>query len=306
MSPKSWKDHLLSSGLPLEQSVIQTLRELGIRWPREYKYERLNENGIPTVFSVDIHAQVMEATWLEFFIECKYRHDGTRWVFIPAEYESLLDEGFHETFIILDQLDEDTYFDSWCIHKKCSGQYDLCAKGVELLSNDANPKSIEQSIQQLRYALVEESVTCLRSQIVEWGVPTPIFVLIPIVVTTAELWRIRPEITIEAIRQAEELIEIAERRDAIVVKQPPDNQLTRHTKTSFEEHMSAEERALLDDALKKRGSSGGYSYFVSAFSNNRPSLFLVINYLHFANKMRDLLSLFSDSEIRKKKLQTIS
>ena len=57
---KEWKDYLLSSGLPLEQSVIQILRKMGIEWIREYKYERLNENGLPTIFSVDIHAQVIE------------------------------------------------------------------------------------------------------------------------------------------------------------------------------------------------------------------------------------------------------
>ena len=58
---KEWKDYLLSSGLPLEQSVIQALRALGIEWIKEYTYERFNEKGIPTIFLVDIHAQVIES-----------------------------------------------------------------------------------------------------------------------------------------------------------------------------------------------------------------------------------------------------
>ena len=63
--------------MPLEYSVIQTLEKLGIRVPREYKYERINETGVPTLFSIDVHATEIDALrnlWLELFIECKYRH----------------------------------------------------------------------------------------------------------------------------------------------------------------------------------------------------------------------------------------
>src|SRR5437879_2998035 len=77
MSQKTWKDHLLSSGLPLEQSVIGVLQTLGVNRPREYRYERLNEQGILTEFSIDVFASRMyeHALVLELLIECKYRHD---------------------------------------------------------------------------------------------------------------------------------------------------------------------------------------------------------------------------------------
>src|SRR3990172_413536 len=147
MTKRTWKDHLLSSGLPLEQSVIQSLRKLDILDPREYKYERINEAGIPTLFSVDIHATRMGPVWLELFIECKYRHDGTRWVFTPDEFNFGRDEAFQDMFILLDTFAGGYSVDRNLINRQFKKD-DLCRKGIEILRDDANPKSIEQSIQQ--------------------------------------------------------------------------------------------------------------------------------------------------------------
>jgi len=107
MSKKSWKDHLLSSGLPLEHSVIRELKQHGFLSPREFQYERKNEHGVPTLFSVDVEATNILAErkiWLDLLIECKYRHDSTQWVFNPDEYDWRLGIEFYESFIALDAL----------------------------------------------------------------------------------------------------------------------------------------------------------------------------------------------------------
>ena len=91
MSKKTCEDHLLSSGVPLEYSVISIFEELGIRDPGEYRYERKTESGLPQVFSVDVHAVKVDPRrdlHIECLVECKYRHDGTNWVFMPMEYAS--------------------------------------------------------------------------------------------------------------------------------------------------------------------------------------------------------------------------
>jgi hypothetical protein len=294
MSNKDWKDHLLSSGLPLEYSVVQCLRQLGVERPKEYRYERTNEYGIPTIFSVDVHATVIGRVWLEFFIECKYRHDATRWIFTPDEYGNWLDEGFHDAFIALDQLTEE-YIDSRHIDGYAA-KYGLCGKGIELLANDKNPKSIEQCVQQLRFALVEQAVEGLIHQVQELlGKPNPIFVLIPIIVTTAELWRLRPGVTIEDVRGAKDLPEVADVHDCLVLKQPPDNQLSRHTMLRFKHRLSDTDKCEFEK--RNRGSPVGYTNFVSGFSTHYPSLFFVVHYGYLKSALQDLLSIFKNPSL---------
>ena len=53
---KKWKDHFLSSGIPLEHSVSEVLKSRDFFAPREYVYERPNEVGLRTQFSVDVYA----------------------------------------------------------------------------------------------------------------------------------------------------------------------------------------------------------------------------------------------------------
>ena len=70
-------------------------------------------------------------------------------------------------------------------------QYPLCRKGIELLPRDANPKTIEQAVEQLRHAVVAKALDSLVHQVDDLlGAPTPLFVIVPIIVTTAELWRL--------------------------------------------------------------------------------------------------------------------
>lgn len=91
MSERIWKDHLLSSGTPLEYSVLRALADLGVIDPTEHRYQRVNEHGITTEFSIDVLDRDIDTVrnlWLEMFIECKYRHDSTRWVFTPVDYSN--------------------------------------------------------------------------------------------------------------------------------------------------------------------------------------------------------------------------
>lgn len=59
-SNKSWKDHLLSSGVPLEYSVRRIFEELGIHNPSEYRYVRKTAEGVSQIFSVDVHSKKID------------------------------------------------------------------------------------------------------------------------------------------------------------------------------------------------------------------------------------------------------
>jgi hypothetical protein len=303
MNKKTWKHHLLSSGLPLEQSVIQVLSEIArtddrssrYTWRSDYTYPRENEYGVLVDFSVDIQFTRMGNPWLEFLIECKYRYDGHRWVFTPEEYHLWRDETFSDTFVILEDLaDNSVDFDRLSQYKD---RYPLCGKGIELQpeSEGSNPKSINQSIQQLKFALVEQSVECLMEQIDRsLGDHNSVFILVPIVVTTADLWRFRSDVTLEDVRQADKLDDIADQLNAIIVRQLPDSQLTRHTSARFENRLSAAQKAKYTSDQYR-----SYRFFLQVFSRNYPRCFLVVQYKHFDSTLRDLLSIFDAPDLLK-------
>ena len=53
---KSWKESLISSGLPLEFELVKRLEAKGCLADFEYSYFRLNETNIERQFSYDVDA----------------------------------------------------------------------------------------------------------------------------------------------------------------------------------------------------------------------------------------------------------
>jgi hypothetical protein len=303
MSKKVWKDHFLSSGVPLEYSVAQIFEELGSWRAEEFSYERKNEEGIPQIFSVDIRSTRIERNsdiWLENLVECKYRHDDTKWLFTPSsslDYEARWGTDLSALFVTLDQCCADREIDRDSLGK--FGQsYPMCEKGIELLRDDANPKSIEQALRQLRYAVTAKALDAIRHQLIMSktdGAATHIFVIVPIIVTTAELWRLRPGTTVESIRYASEIVEVAEPHDALVLRKKPDNLDIKHAETVFSSTFTETEQKKLH-ALADVSGRDGLARLVS-YIMNKPSLFLVIRYDGFRPALANLYKFFAQAEL---------
>lgn len=299
MGEKQWKDYLLSSGTPLEYSVLRALADLGIIDPTEYRYERVNEHGVPMEFSIDVWAQEVDTErnlWLEIFIECKYRHDSTRWVFTPVDYSVFEQPSLRDAFITIDELDPTRRFNSAAINRY-SQNYPMCGKGVELLKSDANPKSIREAICQLQFGLVDQVVDAIVHQADRLlGTPTPVFLLVPIVVTTAELWRLRSGTTIESIRESSSLEDVAERHDIVLVHDRPNNQLRRHSEHRLDTALKERHKQALERALQSR-REGTAAHYVQRFAAAHPSVFVVIHYSRFRAAIERLLSFVKQSSI---------
>jgi hypothetical protein len=295
---KKWKDHFLSSGVPLEYSVIGMLNRLEYLAPREFKYERLSEAGLPTQFSIDIYSSYIITElnlWLEVFIECKYRHEGTRWVFSPVEGD-IWSPRHEDTLLVLDQYDSRRKIDQNKIISHWNG-IPFCGKGIELLPSDHNSKSIEQAVQQLRYSLVGKAVYAINHQIDEsLGSPTPLFLIAPIIVTTAELWRLKPNTTIEDIRNSDELEEVAQNQDVVLLHQDPDNFLIAHTRDYFKKYLGEWKRIKFDRALRTN-TGNSYDNFIEMFSKRYPSIFIVVNYSYCERLMASLVKFIKDKLI---------
>lgn len=298
---KSWKEHLLSSGVPLEHSVAETVQSLGLSGPTEFKYERPNELGIPTVFSVDVRAAQVNIrhsqVWIDFFIECKYRHDNIKWIFTPQE-ENYLTFEFNERdlYNVLDQF-ADGFKLNTSDDPSVQSRYPLCSRGIEILPQGPNPKSIDQAVQQLAYAISDQTVEAIDHQTKHMlGRPSPVWLLVPIIVTTASLWRIRLGVTVDMIRKATDIDAIAEPRMIVVLHEPPDNLLRRFTRDRLRSRFSEQEQALLDRQLNRIGSHN-FDFFCDVRATHYPSYWIICHYSQLKSELEFILDRFAGGNV---------
>ncbi len=292
----TWKTHLLSSGMPLEYSVIDTLIRLGSWHPREYRYQRPNELGVPTVFSVDVHAsQILKACWLELLIECKYRRDGIKWVFMPERFSDLPGgSDFDAAFLILDGISG--YHLDRGVLRSASKHYIACGKGIEIHEKGNNPKAIEQAVCQLSFAVPHRVVECIEEQL-GWMEDFGMYhVLVPIIVTTAELWRMKEHTTIEEVREAAQLDAIATREDMLFMCRPPDTALATYTKSLLQERLGR--RPELVSKIEERTHLSDFETYAATFGSRYPSVFVIMSHDRFESAMRDLTGFFAMHQAR--------
>ncbi|RZK05831.1 MAG: hypothetical protein EOO46_15600 [Flavobacterium sp.] len=226
-----WKDFLLKSSIPLEYEVKQLLDKYGCVGRYEFTYLRHDENEIINEFSYDIDASYIKGThFFDLMIECKYRDVSTNWIFIPEEYGGM-DEIEHHCFI----NPNDHFTQS---NKFLTLDYEpyapLCGKGIEINSNGHNPKSITQAINQLSYGTAEKVISGMEHQIEKYlGTTETIFYTIPIIVTTANLYRLKENVTINEIKNSSDIAQISTKEDCLVLKTPAGKHLENYNLEKF-------------------------------------------------------------------------
>jgi len=150
---------------------------------------------------------------------------------------------------------------------------------------------------------VAKAVEAIEDQLLYAPDPTtqrvPIWVIIPIIVTTAELWRLKVGITVEDVRGATDITAIADHHDVLVLWQEPDHQNKRDTRNKFKDTFNDEQQATLDGLLKQNGS--GLPRFITQFTNRRPCMFIVISYKRLKVAMRNLHSFFGNDRLIKQR-----
>jgi hypothetical protein len=303
MANKTWREYALSSGLPLEYSVIQILERLGVSGPSELSYERQNESGHATVFSVDVHgSKVYEKLnlMLDLFIECKYRHSGIKWLFAPMKYAKYGSPSFQELFVAVNPFSDSFSFNADLL-KKTAANYPLCSKGVELLANDSNPKAIEQAQQQLRFALVDTLIENLNEQYADdFWTPVPhVCIMAPIIVTTADIWRLKEDASLSQVQNSTKLEDVCTKHDLIVLWRKPDAELRRHTVQRFRDGIDEDVHNRIDEMIKTDGST--LDQFAKTFAMRNPSMFVVMHFDAFEKSMTNLLKFFDRPDIIKNK-----
>ena len=232
--PKPWQQALLSSGLPLENDLRSLLTAKGCIANFEYSYLKPDENTIEREFSYDLDASYIKgAYFMNLMVECKYRHPGTKWVFAPDEYGGPDELSPNDFLHVIDDFMDLKFPYGDRFPRQLAP---LCNKGVELLPDGANEKTVTQALSQLSYALAPQLASAIEHQVNRWLAVDQIFCHIPVVATTAELYRLKSETRLESIRAAKELEDVAVREPCLVMKYFPGADLQRYNATVFNRH----------------------------------------------------------------------
>ncbi len=212
---KSWKEALLASGLPLENDVKEYLRGKGCITHFEYSYFRPDEMKIERQFSYDIHAAYIKKNqFVKLMAECKYRHLSTKWVFLPDSYDTSDELRPNDFMHAVDHFVKLSFpFKSIFLKHLAPA----CSKGVELAGDNRNQKSIPQALSQLAYAMAPNIADSIAHQVGSYLVDDFIFYHIPMVVTTAELFRINEGVTINELKEAHSLENVASEEEMLVL-----------------------------------------------------------------------------------------
>lgn len=275
----NWKDYLLKSGIPLEYEILKYLETKQCQSSFGFTYLRDNENRETTEFSYDIDSSYIKPPhWIDLMIECKYRHDSTKWLFLPSEYGGP-DEIEHTSF-----MHPNDHF-----NKKNKFIFDhdfpiqfapLCTKGIEITSEGQNPKTITQGIMQLSFAISKKIIDNFyhhTDNILAKQFNGVIFFNVPIIVTTAKLYRIREKATINDIKNSDDIEAIAERKNSLVIKCKAGIELERYNYSVFQKFINGHGKQKLSQLLNTFNSDIDFVMSVIA-KHFSPSCIIVLEH----------------------------
>jgi hypothetical protein len=293
MANTKWKDYLLKSGLPLEYEVKQFLDSRNCISSFEYSYLKPDENSIINEFSFDIDSAFIEKEhFFKFLIECKYRDPSTNWFFLPTQYGGP-SELRHTSFLHPnDHFTKATKFPYRYPELPVFAK--ACQKGIEITSEGQNPKTITQAATQISYAMAEIIVDDMVHQIEEYLTTSEvIFYNIPIIITTANLYRINENVTIEDIKANDDILKIATKEDCIVLETKIGKDLEKHNRKVFQNFLSKYDRSKLNHKLKSFNTD--IDFVCSVISESYcPQAILVIRHTSDNKALIRLFDLLND------------
>lgn len=279
-SNTKWKEFLLKSGLPLEYEIQELLRQNKYWGQFEFSYVRRNENDILNEFSCDINASKHGAGapypnhFVQLLIECKYRHESTNWIFTPEDYHNEAD------------IRPDSYLHSNSSFAKSNKfifgsvfeeQFPACGKGIEVTNNGQNPKSIHQATKQLGYGMMIKVLEGMGNQMKYKDHRDTVQYTIPIIVTTANLYRLEKNVTIKHIKNAENIEDIAKKEDCIFLQSNIGEDLKKHNRGLVKEFIKNIGKTKLEERFNEIGS-WTVEEWLNYHANEIPVGVLVINH----------------------------
>lgn len=287
---KKWKDYFLSSGLPLEYEVFNYLNFKNCITYIEHSYLRNDENLIENSFSIDMTSTYLsEEADISFkmLIECKYRNENTKWLFIPGEYidGEISNHSFlHPNDYFIKEQRFRNIFKNMCRFAP------LCLKGVEISNGGKNTKSINQAISQLSFAMADIVISDMKYQL-SGGHNNTLFLNIPIIITTANLYRMNEGTTINDIKASNSIEEISKKENCIILQSAPNQDLSKHNLNIFSSFLNEYEEDELNRSLISGEKDIRTILELKAF-HSCPKAIIVMHYENGSLALKKLLDLF--------------
>jgi hypothetical protein len=208
MSSKHWGESFLKSGLPLEHLTLTTLNALGWSCEPKWEYRRVNRDSEMSYFEIDLvaHGPDDDRGNLVLLTECKYHDEQRFWFFLPC---CTVD---HQSQYGAMSAGQDLEADAEVVHYgpyvplKYPERHTLLKLAPQSVwgvtvsqSGQREENVIQTALEQLAHAYVPFCLERLYHFCASW--PTAV---VPAVVTTAKLFRLRPELqTLDKIRASE-------------------------------------------------------------------------------------------------------
>jgi hypothetical protein len=239
MTTQKWGETFLKTGLPLEHLAITTLTGLGWSCEPRYEYVRPNREGEHVWFELDLvaHSPDDPAGDLTLLIECKYHDEQRFWFFLPcttvdhlAQYGALSAGGDLES-------DANVLHYAPYVPLRSRRRHSLISLAPKSVwganvsrAGVREENSVKEALDQLGFAFVPFCLDGLYS----FCRFTPTAV-IPVIVTTARLFRLRPNVQdIGVIRGARGPEDIADELPWTWCYHAPRGQLLDHNNEQIE------------------------------------------------------------------------
>lgn len=313
MKSSKMKDTILKSGIPLEMSVVKKILKYNLEELGEIEYEREGK-----IFSTDIHAEKEFeiskniSILFNFVIECKYKTKNHKWFFMQFprgnNYSMRSDarnEVFDELFWVLMHKMGYRYddFEDVCkLRRENFFDVEVADKGVEIINDKFDPNTIKKALHQAVFGsvvvhkesmhyILENLPLKLDSQSIEdfykseEDAAALISVTLPIIVTTAKLYRLQEDISLEDIENENDVLNIFKEAKGIMLFN-----LNYKTVWEFSNEIFEKKPLPIDDDIIKLIQSSKERFDIEWLYNCNPGYVYIINYEHFDELFSKCLS----------------
>lgn len=257
-SKTSWKEALLSSGVPLEGTVARMLTAIGCVVLGEREFTVIDSGGTQVRRSVDLLGMwSLPALNLQLLVECKYRRDGVQWFFLRDPQKVLgqrdwftncfvspfVPPWYSDTNVVIPPVVTFGYHPTLDQHTLPIG-----IKGVQIVpggeSNRGKYKSsdetpIKNASYQLRYAATAHQFgfpPIPKDHFSQWAASDHFSFTLPILVTTAKLYLLQKKSGVPEIRTAEKPEDVADEVPALILHTEPSADLRRYSRLLLAEN----------------------------------------------------------------------
>lgn len=284
-----FKDFILKSGIPLEISVVNKLKKFDVEDWGEIEYERDHKFFTTDVRVVKDFTTKRFGINFNFSIECKYKARDHRWVFMqfPSSEYGYRTSGFNEVF---DQFvnpflkREGVQLEKRILYE-LSGEsiFDLpeADKGVDIFQKGFMESPIMEAISQavfgatfVHYDAIDfwgnTILHTFRKQEKLGGLPL-IISTVPVVVTTAEIFKIKQDTNLDDLEKVDDINSLVERVPGVAYNYTNESVLRKFTDQLWEKNP-------ISMSIPEEFWEEIPNFSEESFKNIHPGMVYIINY----------------------------